>query len=45
MDKMLLEIRVSQNLAKLGGSPKGVGGQERNNKNHVTGEDGSNIGS
>ena len=41
-----LEIRVSQNLAKLGGgSPYGVGGQERNEVNHVTGEGGSNIGS
>ena len=42
---ILLEIRVSQNLAKLGGSPEGVGGQESNEVNHVTGEGGSNIGS
>ena len=40
-----LEIRVSQNLAKLGGIPEGVGGGRRNEVNHVTGEGGSNIGS
>ena len=35
----ILEIRVSQNLAKLWwGAHKGVGGQESNEVNHVTGE-------
>ena len=36
-------MRVSQNLAKLGGGPLRVGGQERNGVNYVTGEGKSNI--
>ena len=45
--RIKLEIRVSQNLAKLGGEPiKGGGGeQESNEVNHITGEGGTNIGS
>ena len=31
--------------ARGGGAHKGVGGQERNEVNHVTGEGGTNIGS
>ena len=45
--RIKLEIRVSQNLAKLGGEPiKGGGGeQESNEVNQITGEGGTNIGS
>ena len=44
--RIKLEIRVSQNLAKLGGEPiKGGGEQESNEVNQITGEGGTNIGS
>ena len=48
MIKILFKTRnkcIAEPREAQGGAHNGVGGQERNEVNHVTGEGGSNIGS